>query len=219
MSMSLLKKLRGCSEYGVRLLNAARGLPHEIADGRLKRQTSTQRAEKLPTTAVASQDFTFRDWKGRMPVLKLLHGIGQGEFERQGLDGTSHDIGNGEGPYRRMSGHHRCEPCVGRPREQRKLQVFLQQAKRLSQAGEIRAIDNDQVQGRFRLDRRWVCRVVRAFKKRHLPEMVSLCPRDKRSACSFVHVKPGAASLNHKDASALVHLCEKQSRQRRSGPA
>lgn len=44
-----------------------------------------------------------------MPVLKLLHDIGQGKFERQGLDGTSHDITNGDRPYRRMFGHHRCE--------------------------------------------------------------------------------------------------------------
>jgi hypothetical protein len=58
------KKLCGRSEYGVRPLHATRGFLHEIADRRVKRQTSTQRTEKLPATAVASQDFAFRDWKG-----------------------------------------------------------------------------------------------------------------------------------------------------------
>jgi hypothetical protein len=47
--------LCACSKHGVRLLNAPRSLLHEIADGRLKMQTSAQRAEDLPPTAVASQ--------------------------------------------------------------------------------------------------------------------------------------------------------------------
>src|SRR6516164_10942399 len=116
-----------------------------------------------------------------MPALKLRHGIDQGEIERQGLDGTGHDIGNSESPYSRISRCQRCQVFVGPPREERMLQLSLQRSKRLSEAGEIRRLDNDQVQRRFRLDRRSVCAVRRAFKNRRLPEMVALRPRHKWS--------------------------------------
>ena len=80
--------------------------------------------------AVTLQDFAFRDWEGRVPALKLLHGIGQGELDRQGLDGTSDNVGNSECPYGRISGRRRCEPSVGALGEQRMLQVSLQRSKR-----------------------------------------------------------------------------------------
>src|SRR5215472_143142 len=130
-----------------------RSSPHEIADGRLKRQTSAQRGEKLPPAAVTLQDFTFGDWERYMPALKLPRSIDQGEIERQGLDGASHDIGNGEDPYRRISRGQRCQVFVGLPHEQRILELSLQRSKRLSEASEIRRFDNDQVQRGFRLDR------------------------------------------------------------------
>src|SRR5215472_9398816 len=106
-----------------------RSSSHEIANGRLKPQTLAQRGEKLPPAAVTLQDFTFCDWERYMPALKLRHGIDQGEIERQGLDGTSHDVGNGEGPYRRISRCQCCQVFVGPPREQRILQIFLQRSK------------------------------------------------------------------------------------------
>jgi hypothetical protein len=52
-----------------------RSLAHEIANGRLKRQTSAEGGEKLATAAVTLQDFTFDDWERYMPALKLRHGI------------------------------------------------------------------------------------------------------------------------------------------------
>jgi hypothetical protein len=52
-----------------------RSLAHEIANGRLKRQTSAEGGEKLATAAVTLQDFTFGDWERYMPALKLRHGI------------------------------------------------------------------------------------------------------------------------------------------------
>src|SRR5580658_10961538 len=51
------KKFCGCSQYGIRLLHAARGFLHELADRRFKRQISTQCTEELQPAAVASQDF------------------------------------------------------------------------------------------------------------------------------------------------------------------
>src|SRR6516165_8250170 len=179
-----------------------RSLPHEIANGRLKRQTSAQRGEKLPTAAVTLQDFSFGDWERDVPALKLRHGIDQGKIGRQGLDGTSHDVGNGESSYGRISRGERGQVFVGLTREQRMLQLSLQRSKRLSEAGEIPRLDNDQVQRRFRLDRRSVCAVRRAFKNRRLPEMVALRPRHKWSLGSFIQVKPGAPRLDHEEGTA-----------------
>ena len=53
------KKLCACNKHGVGLPNTRRRLPHEIANRRVKGQTSAQRSEKLPAAAVTSQNFTF----------------------------------------------------------------------------------------------------------------------------------------------------------------
>ncbi len=122
-----------------------------------------------------------------MPVLKLCHGIDQGEIERPGLDGTSHDVGNGQSPYCRTSGRQRCEVFVGLPREQRLLQVSLQRSKRLSEVGEVRRLENEQVQGASALtDAEYMG-----------------CAAPSRSAASpkwspFVHVTRGAAEASSK---------------------
>src|SRR5262245_53389703 len=44
--------------------------------------------------------------------------------------------------------------------------------------------------------------MVRAFKKSHLPEMVSLSPRHNWSFCSFIQIKPGTTGLNYKESHA-----------------
>jgi hypothetical protein len=72
------KKLSACSEQAIGFLDARRRLSHEIANGRLKRQTSAQRADELAAAAVTLQDSTFYDWERRVPALKLLQSVGQG---------------------------------------------------------------------------------------------------------------------------------------------
>ena len=72
----LAKKLRGCRYNRVGLPHTIWRLPHEITNGRLKGQTSAQRAEKLPEAAIALQDFTFGDQEGRVSVLKPFQGLG-----------------------------------------------------------------------------------------------------------------------------------------------
>src|SRR5215831_411809 len=125
------QKLCACSKHAIGLPNAGWGLPHEIANGRVKEQPSAQRAEKLPAAAVTLQDFTFSDWEGCLPALKLLHGLRQGELERQGLDGTSHDVSNRESPQDRIFCYRGRELSIGLAGEQRLLQVFLQRSKRV----------------------------------------------------------------------------------------
>jgi hypothetical protein len=88
------KSLYARGKHGVGPLDARRGLTHEVANGSLKRQSAAQRAEELSATAVTLQDFILHDGGGSVPVLKLLHGIGQGELKRQGVSGTNHDVVN-----------------------------------------------------------------------------------------------------------------------------
>ena len=101
-----------------------------------------------------------------------------------------------------MSSHMDCERCMGfvlanSAGSRSCCSVPRDSARPLKSARSMTI----KSRGVSRLDRCWVCRVFRAFKKGQLTEMGSVGPRGKRSACSFINVKPGAASLTHIDAS------------------